>query len=74
GHATRVTVEENAVRGGAGRGVNEFLMAQRKPVAVLKNGLADSYVPQGDQEEIRSDMGLDAEQIQKSIEAYLEKA
>lgn len=73
-HDTLVTVEENAVMGGAGSGVNEFLMAQRKPVPVLNIGLPDSYVPQGDQEEIRSDMGLDAEHIQKSIEAYLAKA
>ena len=33
-HEALVTVEENAIMGGAGSGVNEVLMAHRKPVPV----------------------------------------
>ncbi|TNW87032.1 transketolase C-terminal domain-containing protein, partial [Enterococcus faecium] len=34
-HETLVTLEENAIMGGAGSGVNELLMAKRRPVPVL---------------------------------------
>ncbi|MFP1590909.1 transketolase C-terminal domain-containing protein [Escherichia coli] len=40
-HEALVTVEENAIMGGAGSGVNEVLMAHRKPVPVLNIGLPD---------------------------------
>ncbi len=39
-HEALVTVEENAIMGGAGSGVNEVLMAHRKPVPVLNIGPA----------------------------------
>ena len=44
-HETLVTLEENAIMGGAGSGVNELLMAKRRPVPVLNLGLPDSFVP-----------------------------
>ena len=46
-HETLVTLEENAIMGGAGSGVNELLMAKRRPVPVLNLGLPDSFVSQG---------------------------
>ena len=42
-HEALVTVEENAIMGGAGSGVNEVLMAHRKPVPVLNIGLPDFF-------------------------------
>ena len=48
-HEALVTVEENAIMGGAGSGVNEVLMAHRKPVPVLNIGLPDFFIPQGSQ-------------------------
>ncbi len=45
-HETLVTLEENAIMGGAGSGVNELLMAKRRPVPVLNLGLPDSFVSQ----------------------------
>lgn len=59
-HEALVTVEENAIMGGAGSGVNEVLMAHRKPVPVLNIGLPDFFIPQGTQEEMRAELGLDA--------------
>lgn len=56
-HETLVTLEENAIMGGAGSGVNELLMAKRRPVPVLNLGLPDSFVSQGTQEELRADLG-----------------
>ncbi|CAI0860687.1 1-deoxy-D-xylulose-5-phosphate synthase [Serratia ficaria] len=70
-HEVLVTLEENAIMGGAGSGVNELLMAKRRAVPVLNIGLPDSFVPQGSQEEVRVDLGLDAAGIQRRIESWL---
>jgi 1-deoxy-D-xylulose-5-phosphate synthase len=70
-HKILVTVEENAVMGGAGSGVNELLMARRQRVPVLNLGLPDHFVPQGEQDEMRAEFGLDAAGIQRQIEAWL---
>ncbi|MGF6190125.1 1-deoxy-D-xylulose-5-phosphate synthase [Serratia sp. 2723] len=70
-HEVLVTLEENAIMGGAGSGVNELLMAKRRVVPVLNIGLPDCFIPQGGQEEIRSDLGLDAAGIQRQIETWL---
>ena len=59
--------------GGAGSGVNEFLMAQRKLVPGAQYRPAGRLCTAGRPGKIRSDMGLDAEHIQKSIRAYLAK-
>ncbi|CQD37651.1 1-deoxy-D-xylulose-5-phosphate synthase [Yersinia mollaretii] len=70
-HEFLVTVEENAIMGGAGSGVNELLMAKRQRVPVLNIGLPDYFVPQGEQDEMRAEFGLDAAGIQRQIEAWL---
>ncbi|QBX66690.1 1-deoxy-D-xylulose-5-phosphate synthase [Serratia quinivorans] len=70
-HDALVTLEENAIMGGAGSGVNELLMARRRVVPVLNIGLPDFFVSQGSQEEVRSDLGLDAAGIQRQIEVWL---
>jgi len=38
---------------------------------VLNIGLPDYFVSQGSQEEVRSDLGLDAAGIQRQIETWL---
>ncbi len=68
-HDALVTLEENAIMGGAGSGVNEVLMAHRKPVPVLNIGLPDFFIPQGTQEEARAELGLDAAGIEAKIKA-----
>jgi 1-deoxy-D-xylulose-5-phosphate synthase len=70
-HESLVTVEENAIMGGAGSGVNEVLMAHRKPVPVLNIGLPDFFIPQGTQEEARADIGLDAAGIEQQVRHWL---
>ncbi|CNI48180.1 1-deoxy-D-xylulose-5-phosphate synthase [Yersinia frederiksenii] len=70
-HEVFVTVEENAIMGGAGSGVNELLMAKRQLVPVLNLGLPDHFVPQGEQDEMRAEFGLDAAGIQRQIDAWL---
>lgn len=70
-HEALVTLEENAVMGGAGSGVNELLMAQRCLVPVLNLGLPDYFIPQGSQEEMRNELQLDAAGIEQRIGAWL---
>lgn len=70
-HKVLVTLEENAIMGGAGSGVNEFLMRQQLGVPVLNIGLPDYFIPQGSQEEIRSDLGLDSVGIRRKIDLWL---
>lgn len=70
-HDALITLEEGAIKGGAGSGVNELLMAKRKPLPVLNLGLPDEFIPQGTQEEIRQDYQLDAEGIQQQIASWL---
>ncbi|QHM70126.1 1-deoxy-D-xylulose-5-phosphate synthase [Mixta intestinalis] len=70
-HEALVTLEEGAIKGGAGSGVNEALMARRVLAPVLNIGLPDEFIPQGTQDEIRHDYQLDAEGIQQQIARWL---
>ncbi|MFT8210667.1 MAG: 1-deoxy-D-xylulose-5-phosphate synthase [Symbiopectobacterium sp.] len=71
-HDLLVTLEENALMGGAGSGVNEVVMAQRLGIPVLNLGLPDSFIPQGTQEEVRHDLGLDVAGIERRIDEWLQ--
>ncbi len=72
-HDVLVTIEENAIAGGAGAGVIEFMMQEKQIKPVLNLGLPDEFVAQGTQEELHADLGLDAKGIEQSIRAYLAK-
>jgi len=54
-----VTLEDNAVQGGAGSAVNEVVLAQHDAVRVLNVGLPDSFIEHGSREELLSLAGLD---------------
>lgn len=69
-HDMLVTLEEGAISGGAGSGVNEILMAARRMTPVLNLGLPDRFISQGTQEEVRHDLGLDAEGILAAIKRW----
>ena len=70
-HDVLVTVEENAIMGGAGSAVNEALMATGVCKPVLNLGLPDFFIPQGSQDEIRHDLGLDAQGFVRQVREYL---
>jgi 1-deoxy-D-xylulose-5-phosphate synthase len=70
-HEALITLEEGAIKGGAGSGVIELLMARRLLVPVLTIGLPDVFIPQGTQDEIRHDYLLDAEGIEQQITDWL---
>ncbi|AMB74925.1 1-deoxy-D-xylulose-5-phosphate synthase [Pantoea ananatis] len=70
-HESLITLEEGAIKGGAGSGVNEFVMAKRLGVPVLNIGLPDEFIPPGTQEEMRHDYQLDIDGIQQQISRWL---
>ncbi len=70
-HEFLVTVEENAVAGGAGSGVNELLAAENVNVPVLNIGLADTFLQHGTREEVLHLAGLDAEGILARVQRFV---
>ena len=66
-HELLVTLEENAIQGGAGSAVNEYLqkIGKIKPLVML--GIPDYFVPQATQPEAYADLGLNAEGIAERI-------
>ena len=66
-HEHLVTVEENAIAGGAGSGVNELLAKIGQAVPILNLGLDDSFIQHGTREECLHQAGLDSEGILSSI-------
>jgi len=71
-HDLLVTIEDNAIMGGAGSAVNECLMAQQHPVAVLNMGLPDIFMEQGSREELLADASLSSSGIIRTIENFIE--
>ena len=71
-HDLLVTLEDNAVMGGAGSAVNESLAAHRKLIPVLNLGLPDRFQEHGTREELLTDAGLDSNAIIAAVDAYLD--
>jgi len=72
-HNLLITVEENAIMGGAGSAVLESLESRDISVKVLQLGLPDHYIDQGDHAQMLADCGLDKTGIMKSVEDMLSK-
>ena len=68
-HAAFVTLEDNAIAGGAGAGVGELLAARGVVLPILHLGLADSYLEHASREELLAESGLDAAGIEASVRA-----
>jgi 1-deoxy-D-xylulose-5-phosphate synthase len=66
-HSLIVTVEENAIGGGAGSAVNECLAAAGLAVETLNLGLPDRFIEHGDPKQLLAECGLDAEGIRRQI-------
>ncbi|MDG2960168.1 1-deoxy-D-xylulose-5-phosphate synthase [Bisgaard Taxon 10/6] len=69
-HDLIVTLEENAIQGGAGSAVAEVLNSHQKSTALLQLGLPDFFIPQGSQQEILADLGLDEKGIEEKIRHF----
>ena len=66
-HRLLVTLEENAIAGGAGAGAAEALAELGITVPVLHLGLPDSFIEHGDPAAMLADCGLDAAGIEHAV-------
>ncbi|WP_417935491.1 1-deoxy-D-xylulose-5-phosphate synthase [Gilliamella apis] len=70
-HNILVTIEENSIKGGAGSAVNEFLLSKKIKCDILNIGLPDVFIPQGSQQEMRDEVGLNAKHIIDKINTFI---
>ena len=66
-HAAFVTLEDNAIMGGAGSAVAEFLHAEGVAAPLLQLGLTDTFLEHASREELLAHEGLDAAGIEASV-------
>ena len=66
-HRWLVTVEENAVMGGAGSAVGECLAARGIADSGAQLGLPDRFVEQGERAELLAECGLDGDGVVRQL-------
>ncbi|WP_447588983.1 1-deoxy-D-xylulose-5-phosphate synthase [Aquipseudomonas campi] len=70
-HELLVTIEENAIMGGAGSAVSEFLAEQNLLTPTLHLGLPDSYVEHAKPAQMLAECGLNEAGIEQAIRQRL---
>ena len=73
-HQLLVTLEENAIAGGAGSGVCEYLNSRALTAPVLQLGFNDEFVEHASQKQQLANQGLDAASIAERISQRLNAA
>ena len=73
-HELIVTLEENAIQGGAGSAVAEVLHVQQHNVKLLQLGIPDFFIPQGSQAEMLIELKLDEIGIEQQIEDFFRQS
>ena len=66
-HSLLVSVEENAVIGGAGSEIERVLAERGLSVPVLRLGLPDRFIDHGEQGQLLAELGLDKDGIVRSV-------
>jgi 1-deoxy-D-xylulose-5-phosphate synthase len=69
-HHHLITLEENAIAGGAGSAVAEVLSAQGHRISLLHIGIADEPIAHGSREDCLKEAGLDIASVQAQIDAW----
>jgi 1-deoxy-D-xylulose-5-phosphate synthase len=69
-HSVLVTLEDNALMGGAGSAIAECLAAHRVLVPLLNIGIPDHFIEHGSREECLAAAGLDAASVLESVRAW----
>jgi 1-deoxy-D-xylulose-5-phosphate synthase len=62
-HRLLITLEENAIAGGAGSGVAELLRSRGIDTPIRHCGIADSFIEHGDQDALRRSAGASRQQV-----------
>ncbi|CAG8998161.1 MAG: 1-deoxy-D-xylulose-5-phosphate synthase [Candidatus Celerinatantimonas neptuna] len=60
-HEHLVTLEDNAVMGGAGSAIGEYLAQARHNITLTQLGLPDQFIAQGTQQQVYEQLGLDSQ-------------
>ena len=66
-HQRIITLEDNAIQGGAGSGVNEFLNKENIQTPIMNLGIPDNYIEHATREEQLEEINLTGEGIVKQI-------
>ena len=70
-HSLLVTIEDNAVAGGAGSAVAELLTGQEQRAALLMLGIPDRFIEHATREQQLAECGLDADGIYHRVQREL---
>jgi 1-deoxy-D-xylulose-5-phosphate synthase len=74
-YGSLITIEENALQGGFGTAVLELLEEHNlSGTQVLRLGYPDTYIPQGEQHELRAMLCLDPAGISASVRTFLSRS
>lgn len=66
-HQHIITIEDNAIMGGAGSAVNEFYALQHIPLHIINLGIPDAYIEHASQMQQWQEMGLDSQGILNTL-------
>lgn len=66
-HDAFVTLEDNAIAGGAGSAVAEFLASSGIEIPILQLGLPDAFLEHASREQLLAESGLDVEGIRRKV-------
>ncbi|MCO7226683.1 1-deoxy-D-xylulose-5-phosphate synthase [Pleionea sp. CnH1-48] len=69
-HDAIVTLEENAISGGAGSAVNEYILDKGLSVKVKNIGLPDLFVEHGDHADLMKRLGLTSDAITETLRTW----
>jgi 1-deoxy-D-xylulose-5-phosphate synthase len=69
-HSALVTIEENAVQGGAGSAVAEVLAAEGVTLPLMQIGIPDRFIEHGSRETCLAAAGLDAGSLEAGIQRW----
>jgi 1-deoxy-D-xylulose-5-phosphate synthase len=69
-HRAFVSIEENAIRGGAGSAIGELLASEGLQIPLLQVGIPDRFIEHGSRDGCLAAAGLDAAGLAASIERW----
>jgi len=69
-HKLLVTLEDNAIHGGAGSAVSEFLNRENSQTPIINLGIPDDYIEHATREEQLDQIGLTSSGIVKQVNQY----
>ena len=72
-HQYLITIEENAITGGAGSAITDYLVSENLTIPILTLGIPDRFIEQGTREECLAACGLDTSGIMLAIKDFLDK-